>query len=187
VLAAIFDFRSEDKFDTELHVLARPDVHAFRDGRLFLNPRQAGIAFRPLLSERMPDKTATGRTRQMRELARAFSVHRKHPEQGEGEMRLLGQPLYRYASPSAKVLDGALFAFVEATDPEAFLLLEAVEGENPHWRFACARMNLVEFSARFRGEEVWHVDAVSWDEIFDRHVPYAIIREKPNRGLVRTK
>jgi len=28
---------------------------------------------------------------------------------------------------------------------------------------------------------------VSWDEVFDRQEPYAIIREQPRRGLVRSR
>jgi hypothetical protein len=51
------------------------------------------------------------------------------------ELRLLSTPVYRYQ------VDGALFAFVcaVATDPEAFLLLEARktdEGPRLHYAFA---------------------------------------------------
>jgi hypothetical protein len=46
-------------------------------------------------------------------------------------------------------------------------------------------MNLVEFRAKYRGELVWHVKRVGWDVVYDRHEPYAVIREKPQRGLVR--
>jgi hypothetical protein len=102
-------------------------------------------------------------------------------------MRLLTQPLYRYQSPESKALDGALFVFAEGTDPETFLLLEATGGERPAWNFALSRMNIVEFRAKYRGREVWHVDPVSWDTVFDKQEPYAIIREKPSRGLVRTR
>ena len=53
------------------------------------------------------------------------------------ELRLLTQPLYRYQDETAGILHGALFAFVEANDPEVLLLLEAV-GSNvkePQWRY----------------------------------------------------
>jgi hypothetical protein len=123
----------------------------------------------------------------MSELARRFTVERNHPEQMTGEMRLLPQPIYRYACPPARIVEGGLFVFVEATDPEAYLLLEATEGVDPHWQFALARMNIVEFRGRYQGEEVWHVDAVDWDTVFDRQEPYAIVRESPQRGLVRTR
>jgi hypothetical protein len=114
-------------------------------------------------------------------------VERDHPEQGKGEMRLLTQPLHRYKSPKAKVMDGALFVFTEGTDPETYLLLEAAEADRPTWSFALARMNIVEFRGKYREKEVWHAAAVSWDTVFDKQEPYAIIREKPSRGLVRTR
>ena len=48
-------------------------------------------------------------------------------------------------SEDANVLEGAIFAFVEGTDPEAFLLLEAAPESKPNWKFAFARMNIVPF------------------------------------------
>ena len=71
------------------------------------------------------------------------------------------------------------------TDPEAYLLLEAFGGEKPTWHFAFARMNIVEFRAEYKGEIVWQVKAVDWATVYDQHEPYAIVREKPRRGLVR--
>ena len=75
----------------------------------------------------------------------------------------------------------------EGTDPEAYLLIEAREGDDPHWEFAFARMNIVKFTGAYKGEVVWEVEEVSWDEVFDRQEPYAIIREQPRRGLVRSR
>jgi hypothetical protein len=186
VVGAIFDFKSEDKFDSELHTLSRGGIQGYRDGRPFWNPTAAGVKFQKLPGSLAPDDKPAGRLRQMREIARAFTVERDHPEQGKGDMRLLTQPVYRYQSAKAGVLDGSLFVFAEATDPEAYLLLEA-STERREWRFALARMNIVEFTAKYRGKEVWHVAPVSWDDVFDAHQPYAIIREKPSRGLVRTR
>ena len=37
----------------------------------------------------------------------------------------LSQPLYRYGGDDSGVLDGGLFVFVQGTDPEVFLLIEA--------------------------------------------------------------
>jgi hypothetical protein len=187
VVGAIFDFKSEGKFDSELHTLSRGGIQASRDGKPFWNPASPGVEFRKLPGAAAPAASAAARLRQMRELARGFTVERNHPEQGKGEMRLLTQPIYRYSSAESHVLDGAMFVFAEATDPEAYLLLEATGEERPVWQFALARMNIVEFSARYQSQEVWHVDPISWDAVFDRHEPYAIIREKPNRGLVRTQ
>ena len=123
-------------------------------------------------------------------MSRDFTVERDHPEQGKGEMRLLAQPIYRYqlsGSPDSPTLDGAIFVFVEGTDPEAYLLLEATGTERPVWQFAFARMNIVAFRGLYKGDPVWNVEPVGWDTVFDRHEPYAIIRENPQRGLVRSK
>ena len=40
------------------------------------------------------------------------------------ELRLLATPLYRYRDTSPEGSDGALFAFVQGTDPEVLLLVE---------------------------------------------------------------
>ena len=81
----------------------------------------------------------------MRTLARRFSAELVDTRGGDEvgrELRLLNQPAHRYACPSAKVLDGGLFAFVEGTDPEAWVILEAIETEaGPKWQFAVVRMN----------------------------------------------
>lgn len=54
----------------------------------------------------------------MRALAREFKAS-VDLEEGGTELRQLPQPLFRYESKS----DGAIFAFVLATDPEALLLI----------------------------------------------------------------
>lgn len=185
VIGAIFDFRSEDKFDSELHTLSRPTIVAARDEQTFWKPSKAGVTFAVLPGAQPPATTAAARLKQMRDFANDFAVERDHPEQGKESLRILTQPIYRYSSPEQDVVDGAIFVFVEGTDPETFLLLEATGGENPKWRFALARMNIVDFSASYQGKKVWSVKPIDWDTVFDGQEPYAIIRENPRRGLVR--
>ena len=48
-------------------------------------------------------------------------------------------------------------------------------------------MNIVEFTGWRQGEQVWHVDPVDWDTMFDKQEPYAIVRENPRRGLKRSR
>jgi hypothetical protein len=191
VVGAIFDYRSENRFDSELHTLARAGVVGCRNGESFWNPSAAGVTFQPVPDAPPPAATHAARLRQMREFAKDFTVERNHPEQMTGLMRLLPQPIYRYSAEAAQhpdgIVDGALFTFVEATDPEAYLLLEAAAGEDPQWRFGFARMNIVEFRALYRGKTVWQVTPVTWDEVFDKQEPYAIVREVPRRGLVRSR
>jgi hypothetical protein len=100
---------------------------------------------------------------------------------------MLSQPIFRYASPAKYVVDGAMFVFVEGTDPEAYLLIEATGKETTTWQFALARMNIVEFEGRYQGKTVWQVKPVDWDTMFDKQEPYAIVRENPRRGLTRSR
>lgn len=187
VVAAIFDFRSESKFDSEFHVLSRAGTVGARDGAVFWQPAAAGVEFQVVPGAPSPARTPTERLRQMRSLAREFSVTRNHPEQGKEVLRQLPQPLFRYEPPTDNDTDGALFAFVEGTDPEAYLILETGGANRSEWHFAFARMNIVEFNGFHEGTKVWHVDPISWDTVFDRQEPYAIVRENPRRGLVRTR
>jgi hypothetical protein len=183
VIGAIFDHRTQATAYTELHTLARADVVACRDGKEFWKPSNAGITFKAVPGAAAPAASAEARLLQMREMSRRFSVERDHPEDGKQAMRLMAHPIFRYASPETKTLDGAIFVFVdETTDPEAYLLLEASGADQKTWQFAFARMNLVEFRAEYRGELVWHVQRVGWDVVYDRQEPYAIVREKPQRG-----
>lgn len=190
VVGAIFDYRSANRFDSEFHLLSNRGTVGYRDGRPFLAPKEPGVEFLAVAGAPVPAASSAARLRQMRDMARDFTVERDHPDQKKEFMRLLPQPIYRYSSSKADVLDGALFVYVEGTDPEAYLLLEATGeatgAEKPVWRFAFARMNLVEFWGRHQGEVVWHVDPTNWDAVFERQQPYAIVREKPSRGLSRS-
>ncbi len=101
----------------------------------------AGIQLQILPAAAAAAKTAPGRLSQMKRLAEEFSAQITDSDiESESELRLLTKPLVRYASESAKVLDGGLFAFVQATDPELLLLIELRETEDgPRWHYAAAR------------------------------------------------
>lgn len=76
------------------------------------------------------------------------------------ELRMLPRPVYRYETDPKGPLDGAIFAFVQGTDPEAFLLLEAAraggEGDREYeWRYALARRTSGRMETRYRGQVVW--------------------------------
>jgi len=187
VVAAIFDYRTNKWIDSELHMLAGRETVGVRDDRIFWQPEKPGTRFQPIPAAAAPAETAAKRLSQMRTMAREFSVQRNHPEQGKDALRMLPQPIFRYASPALNIVDGAMFVFVEGTDPEAYLLIEAAGKEKPAWQFAFARMNVVEFDARYQDQPVWHVDKVDWDTMFDKQEPYAIVRENPRRGLNRSR
>lgn len=104
-----------------------------------------GLSFQPLANAPEPAATAAARLGQMRNLAREFSaqlIDQRGGQKVTRELRLLNQPVHRYADAESGLLDGALFAFVETTDPEAWLLIEAVKSDGgTKWRCGLARMN----------------------------------------------
>jgi hypothetical protein len=92
----------------------------------------------------------------MGQAARRFAVRLTSPEGDESELRLMSRPLLRYSDSDVGVIDGAIFSFVVATDPEALLLIEASEqGESPAWRYALARFHFWNLSAALDGVPVW--------------------------------
>jgi hypothetical protein len=75
------------------------------------------------------------------------------------ELRLLPRPLYRYeASKEKDAQDGAVFAFVTGTDPEALLLLETTKGAEPSWQFAFVRRTTAALEGRHGEKVVWTAD-----------------------------
>src|SRR5262249_35575051 len=102
----------------EFHSLATAPVLATLKGETLWNPQRPGIKPEPIPDAPRPATTAVERLRQMRGIAREFKAS-VYLEKGGTELRLLSQPLFRYESKS----DGALFAFVMATDPEAILVI----------------------------------------------------------------
>ncbi|MEZ6129492.1 MAG: hypothetical protein R3C59_12485 [Planctomycetaceae bacterium] len=73
----------------------------------------------------------------------------------------MAQPVFRYSPTDPELVDGAVFAFVEGTDPEAVLLLEARRSDgDPGWMFGFARMNIHPLQATHNKTAVWAVDEV---------------------------
>jgi hypothetical protein len=122
-------------------------------------PKQAGILPRDIADAPPPLETRPLRLRQMKSLAVQFTAEKTTRDGVERELRRLPQPIYRYDGDHADVVDAALFAFVEGTDPDVLLLIEARRSaEGPHWTYAFARMNSVGLRGYVRGELVWNAD-----------------------------
>jgi len=144
-------------------------------------PPKAGVSLQPLPEAAVPRDTRAMRLRQMRDLAERFTADKTTRQDIERELRLLPQPVYRYEGDHPDLLDAALFAFVEGTDPEAFLLLEAreKEGGGHEWQYALARMTSVRLRAYDRGKEVW--EAPRFDGapgVTDVEAPYTVFRAR---------
>jgi hypothetical protein len=102
-----------------------------------------------------PADSDSGRLRQMRELARRFEAVEFLPTRFE--LRLLPQPVLRYADPRAGQLDGAVFLFCHGTNPEIILTVEAQqEPDKPAvWQYAFARNSIAGLRVTLGGAEVW--------------------------------
>lgn len=145
-------------------------------------PKSAGQAEQTFSDAPAPETSEKSRASQMRRLARRFRiVSKENDAEGRNELRLLSQPIYRYTAEKAGVVDGALFAFVEGTDPEAALVLEAAraEGDSLAWRYTLARLTSRPLEAELDDRPVWSV-AAYWSNPRQRDDPYVeMVRSGP--------
>ena len=75
---------------------------------------------------------------------------------GTQPLRLLPQPLLRYAQAERGILDGALFAFVLTTNPELLLVVEAQTiDDKPQWMYSIARFTGRQTELRFDDRPIW--------------------------------
>lgn len=160
--AALCVYPSLDTLDHEFQSLATEPLQAKRDGVLVWSPRSAGLEMKPIEGAPPPSATPYLRLREMRNLSRSFEAAIVSPEFSPKPLRLLPTPIYRYpgAMLPKGIIDGALFSFVQSTDPEVLLLLEAREDAAGarQWHFGLARMSMVRLSVRRDGKEIWRTE-----------------------------
>lgn len=144
----------------------------YDSGPVWTTPK-GGVEFQTVEVAPPPAKSAPLRLAQMRKLAGQFSAIKRDRDDNQQELRLLTQPIYRYESTDPQITDGGLFVFVQGTDPEVFLLLEARhEAGADHWEYALARMNSVNFTVSFGDRQVWSVEIVPWNDVYSHREPY---------------
>lgn len=141
------------------------------------SPATSQLTMSPVPNAPSPAATPWQRLVQMRELAGKFACEKTTRMGDIRSLRLLSQPLARYESKMHKVADGALFAFVEATDPELFLLLEQRSaGDTSQWQFGLARMASVKMRVSLADKTVWKVDTIPYGDYRNRlDLPYALL------------
>jgi hypothetical protein len=175
--------------------IRRPDSHVYREVTSFSSaplvceqpstptwsPKTGGLVHQPFADAPTPASGRAQRLTQMGSLARRFSANCFHPRLDKSsELRLLTTPLYRFEDPQNGVLDGALYGFVVSTDPELFLLVEAVSDHrngSSKWRYSLARMTSHKVTVRLDDFEIWSVPNFFRDPAEDRRTgPYTEIR-----------
>jgi len=158
----------------EFQSLSTGGLSASREGAAAWNVAEPGVAMQPLVDVPPPGDATPERLRQMRAAAKLFRAEAANREGEVFPLRLLTQPIYRYAETSGNLIDGALFAFVQATDPEVLLLVEARRNDQGAavWQYGLARLNSIEMRV-FRGDrQVWTAEELPWSEVRDRSRPY---------------
>jgi hypothetical protein len=126
------------------------------DGQLHWAPSRAGVKFQGIPDAPAPAADEAGRLRQARELARRFAA-REFWAGRQHALRLLTQPIDRYAEPAGGLVSGTIFIFANGTNPELLLLVEARRHGNapPKWSFAAARLGRAQLNLKLGPEDVW--------------------------------
>ena len=181
-LASIFRWYHPFKDGTvEIVSLSQTAVMARENGTVLWDSRWPGVS-PAAIDGPAPAATKAGRLTQIRSLVRRFSAQLADKRSGEAvvrDLRLMNQPLHRYENESHGIIDGAIFAVAEVTDPEVLVLIEASKTDvSSGWRYALARMNNHELTVRLDDQVVqsWpHIDR-PWS---DRKSTYTLFSFKP--------
>ncbi len=170
VIATLFSFPTigPRQLYHEFHSLSLSVLDVSRAGThaSTWTPLAPGIELAALTGAAAPAQSAAQRLSQMRALTREFSASTTDRSDRRLELRLLPQPIYRYESTDPDVVDGALFAFVTSTDPEALLDIEARKpstADAPVWDYAVCRLTDLGLVVRRTGEEVFTAPVIPYN------------------------
>lgn len=163
VIGSVFTYRRASTgrivLKHTLHSVSEKPLSADYEGTVVWAPKMPGVTLTPIPDADPPAETSRLRLIQARSLARDFSANFTDLKNQTTELRLLPQPLIRYEPKNSPVIDGALFAFAEGTDPQVLLLVEARPGaDQQRWEYGFVRSHFVELRGFHHGKEVWHVD-----------------------------
>jgi hypothetical protein len=114
------------------------------------DPMGSALHLRELPDAPKPADGAAGRLAQMRQLARRFKALERVDDVSI-ECRLLTQPIDRYQSASEKIVDGAIFAYANGTNPELGVVFES---DGKRWRYGVIRLTAAEASVTLDGRQV---------------------------------
>lgn len=166
--------------DLECTSIAPSGIEGTRDGKTIWLTDKPGVEWKPVPGNPAVGKSPLERQRQMKKIAEDFTaelVDMRVNEKGEDQqLRQLTQPVYRYESETYHVIEGGIFAFVVATDPELFLILEALnENPAPTWRYGLARMNTDRIAVKFQNQQVWQCEKLLPEVVRRGKLPYLSI------------
>lgn len=138
-------------------LLESPDVSAMQNDKQLWSSGEPGVEWQALVDSPVPAESRAGRLLQMRSLARRLTARIIAEE--ATDLRLMTQPLYRYPESKSGPLDGAVFVFVLATDPELIVSIEAqTSGRNSQYRIAFARFGNLAMEVKDGDSTLWTCD-----------------------------
>ena len=150
---------------TELTSLATGPITGNVEGIGTWQPSRPGVVMRKLPKAPPPAEDAAQRLRQMKDLVRQIRARESsRPREGPSakpvrffELRVLPQPVHRYADAQSGLIDGGMFVIAYGLNPEVILLIEARrEGPSgPEWHCGCAPVANMDLQVDFAGKEIW--------------------------------
>ena len=152
--------RPDNRAYREFATLSAVPLQCRKDDELVWSTNQdARLVTEAVTDAPAPARRETLRLTQMRFIARRFTASRIRSKPPTNiDLRVLPQPLYRFAVPEKGIVDGGLFAFVVSNDPELLLILTATAGpgeSRPRWRYGLAQMSSQEEQVKLDERVVW--------------------------------
>jgi hypothetical protein len=135
-------------------------LKATREGRSWWIENNSTLKFKDLPGGPEPAASTGGRQRQIKSLAGKFTAHEFwDPDNSRFELRLIERPLLTYSDPDKGIVDGALFAFANGTNPEILLFLEvhadAADKSKSKFRYGVGRLSYAEIHLAYEEKEVF--------------------------------
>jgi hypothetical protein len=168
-LAAVSVYNWEGKIMHEIDSLARvAGVSGTSPKGKLWKASFPGVKFKPLVESSLPMETAENRRLlQMKEFAKQFQVTMlgfNDQNSDREQLRMLATPVYRYSldgkrTRHTEVADGAVFAFVQGSDPEALLVIEGIKNDkHVDWEYAIVRATAGGLQAKRESEVVFSAE-----------------------------
>jgi serine/threonine protein kinase/WD40 repeat protein len=149
----------------ELVSLADGPIKAQGDGgRWHWSPKQPGVVLQEFPGAGTAAESEMERLKQMKDLAMQLTAsYGGGPHQKGTELRLLPEPIHRYADADSGLQDGAIFVFAHGSNPEIVVLIEARGNlqSGAKWHCGFARLSAAGLSVSLAGRDVWTQSAAS--------------------------
>ena len=135
-------------------------VELIRSERTVWSPGTRYSKFATLPDGPEPSDNPALRLSQIKNMAARFEIidgfREPNSEPSPHVLRMMSRPTHRYGKPDGEIIDGALFTFVVATDPEACLLIEIRrKGDVTSWEYMVLPMTIYSLEAKLDGNTVW--------------------------------